>query len=151
MEYKITEKMTKERIDEIFKVKEKNGLTPETLLQQAKKRNSNLHELFEWDDTIAGQQWRLQQARVLINEVKVIIDQQEMYAFESVCVQIEDSADTNREYKSIYDIKSDIEYKRQVIESAYRQLMYWKQKYQAYSEFSDVIESIIRLEKTKVK
>ena len=40
-----------------------NRITPEDILNQAKDINSELHKCFEWDDTIAANKYRLQQAR----------------------------------------------------------------------------------------
>jgi len=84
MEYKITEKFTPEVIDEIIEIQKEKGLTAETILDEAKKKSSPLHNFFDWDNTTAGEKWRLQQARILINEVKIIVNSKEMYAFENV-------------------------------------------------------------------
>lgn len=48
-------------------------LTPEAVVQDAKSKTSPLHDQFEWDDSEAGKQWRLQQARELIRSVKIEI------------------------------------------------------------------------------
>lgn len=48
-------------------------LTPDAVLKDAQSFKSPLHDQFEWDDSKAGQQWRLQQARELIRSVKVEI------------------------------------------------------------------------------
>jgi hypothetical protein len=39
------------------------------VVQEASHPGSPLHNHFEWDDTVAGHQWRLQQARQLIRVV----------------------------------------------------------------------------------
>ena len=35
-------------------------------IKDAKNINSPIHDCFEWDDTKAGHQWRLQQARIYL-------------------------------------------------------------------------------------
>jgi hypothetical protein len=51
-----------------------NGiLTPDAVVQEAKDPDSVLHELFEWDDGVAGHKYRIEQARTIISSVKVII------------------------------------------------------------------------------
>lgn len=47
-------------------VRQSGGLTPTRVLRIAKKPESILHPLFEWDDSKAGHEYRLGQARRLI-------------------------------------------------------------------------------------
>lgn len=47
------------------------GLTPEAVVADARNPKSPLHKEFEWDDSIAGQKFRLHQARELIKRVRV--------------------------------------------------------------------------------
>jgi hypothetical protein len=49
--------------------KHKGKFTPAMLVAAARKPTSALHRRFEWDDTIAGQKYRLYQARLIINVV----------------------------------------------------------------------------------
>lgn len=46
-------------------------LTPEAVVREATKKSSPLHGWFEWDDTAAARQYRLEQARDLIRSVTV--------------------------------------------------------------------------------
>ena len=46
-------------------------LIPEDVVKAAESPTHVLHDAFEWDNSIAGHNWRLEQARVLIREVKV--------------------------------------------------------------------------------
>ena len=72
VKYKTTQRLTKEVINEILKIQKDKGLTPEEIVKVAKPKDNPLHDLFEWDNKIASDQWRLQQARVIVNEVKVV-------------------------------------------------------------------------------
>lgn len=47
-------------------------LTPETVLRDAKRKESPLHSSFEWDDKKAAHQHRLDTARELIRGVRLI-------------------------------------------------------------------------------
>ena len=73
VEYKKTDKFTDEVIDEIMRIHKEQGLTAENLIKNAKKKSNPLHELFDWDIKSSAEKWWLYQARVLINEVKVIL------------------------------------------------------------------------------
>lgn len=148
MEYKTTKKISNEIIKEILKVKKKNGLTAETIVNQARDKTNPLHELFEWDDKQASEMWRLQQARVLINEVKVIIEDKEYFAFENVSVEINET-EPKREYFERSEILSNNDLRQQIVLSAFKSLLYWKEKYRQYNEFDSIVKDIERFAENK--
>lgn len=47
--------------------------TPEALVEAAKSKKSPLHRLFEWSDRDAAREYRLIQARVIVNSLQVEI------------------------------------------------------------------------------
>lgn len=47
--------------------------TPEELLKVAAKKQSAIHSLFNWDDAKAAHEYRLVQARVMVNSLQVEI------------------------------------------------------------------------------
>jgi hypothetical protein len=152
IEYKTTGKFTPEVIEEIVAIQKGQGLTAETLLDEAKKKSSPLHEFFDWDDSSAAEKFRLQQARILINEVKIIVDSKEMYAFENVRVVVTQASEdikeqTAREYKPIVEILNKEEYRLQVIKQALENISYWKEKYSEYSELKPIFLSIDKVKK----
>lgn len=49
-------------------------LTPEAVVAEARPDDSPLHSHFEWDDTIAGEQYRLVQASEMIRKAQVTIE-----------------------------------------------------------------------------
>jgi hypothetical protein len=61
-------------------------LTPEKVVEYARKENSELHKGFEWDDSIAAGKFRKEQARHIINCIIFESEQtrQEMKCYESV-------------------------------------------------------------------
>lgn len=149
IKYKETEKFTQQVIGEILEVEKQNGLTAENILEKARNKSSSLHNLFEWNDSEAGERWRLHQARMLINEVKVIIEEKEVFAFENVQVKIigDNQTETKREYKPIVEILSDVDYRKQVIQTALDNITYWKDKYSEYSELKPIFVSIDKFKK----
>lgn len=59
----------REQLDVIYA--QHGVLTPTIVVDTARAENHPLHPRFEWDDTIAGEAWRRQQAHELIRTVKV--------------------------------------------------------------------------------
>lgn len=64
--------MTNAELREILEAIESlDTLDPEMVVTAARSKNHPLHPRFEWDDKVAGQQYRIQQARQLIGSVRV--------------------------------------------------------------------------------
>jgi hypothetical protein len=47
-------------------------LTPQLVVNAARPTSHSLHNRFEWDDSVAGEAWRRQQAHDLIQSVRVV-------------------------------------------------------------------------------
>ena len=69
-------------------------LTPPIVVERARKKSSPLHELFEWNDGIAGHAYRLKQARDLIRRVHIIVVQNDVEVKRHVFFH---TCDTNNE------------------------------------------------------
>jgi hypothetical protein len=50
---------------------ERGQLTPQAVVDEARPPDSELHNRFEWDDEVAGEKYRLVQARELIRSVTI--------------------------------------------------------------------------------
>jgi len=48
-------------------------ITPDVVLADAEDETSPLHSYFEWDDSIAGVKFRIEQARTLIRSVRLVL------------------------------------------------------------------------------
>lgn len=156
IQYKNTEKFTTEVIDEVLEVQKTYGLTAANLLKKASKKSSSLYEFFDWDNSSAGEKWRLQQARGIINEIKIIVEDKEMYAFENVNISVEDKSKTqpnikskfsSREYKPIVEIMNNNDYRRQLIQRALAEAKYWKERHSELKELNSIFVSISEGEK----
>lgn len=88
---------------------ERSGkLTAHDVVRAARNPESPLHSCFEWDDSKAAEQWRLEQARSLIRSVEVRITVQDGGTV-SVPVYVRDPArDTEEQgYTALESIKGD--------------------------------------------
>lgn len=47
-------------------------VTPEVLLDASRDENSPTHCEFEWDDTVAAEKYRVQQAKELISHIRIV-------------------------------------------------------------------------------
>lgn len=141
MKYKTTKTLTEPVINELLELADKGNLIPEEIVELAKNKENPLHRFFEWDDRIASDQWRLHQARMLINEVKVVIDGKEYFAFENVGVSKEDGGKF-REYKPIVEILNNAKLRKQLLKSALSHLSYWEKQYAKFEELQPIIQTV---------
>jgi len=74
-------KVTKEAVEAIKALEDSRGrLTHEDVVSAARSESSPLHGYFNWNDTEAAHQHRLEQARDLIKRVKlVVVVEEKMY------------------------------------------------------------------------
>jgi hypothetical protein len=122
-----------ERIENLY-----GSLTAENVLKAAQPEDSLFHCLFQWDDSKAAHQFRLQQARNIINniEVKVVSDggERSIPVFEIV------NLGEGRVYKSIQSMdKDDVEYVKQSVK---REISYLRSKLSTYNSFEATIKHL---------
>ena len=103
-------------VEELTRLQEVNRiLTPEVVVRAAEDNNSILHKLFEWDENKAAYNWRLQQARTILNNIEVTIitdgEPREIAVFEVTT--------RSEGYKSVDTFTNeDVDFVRQYIEAA---------------------------------
>jgi hypothetical protein len=109
-----------------------NTLSPEIIIEAAQRKRSVLHPLFEWDDTKAAYNYRIQQARTLLNNIQVTI----ISDGESRKIDVYEVTSYKNSYKAIDTFTDeDIEYVKNGIIS---DLNYLKDKLKLYKEFDKV-------------
>lgn len=112
-------------------------VTPQEVLEKARDKNSELHKCFEWDDSIAAEKYRLQQARaIIVNLVYVPKTKEE----EPVrCFQITTERCTYQPTKQF--LVQEDEY-QSLLERAKAELESFKRRYATLTELESVFEAI---------
>lgn len=121
-------------------VETKQAVTSDDVLRDASRKDSPIHNYFDWDDSIAAKKWRIKQAGDLLRAVVMIEDdgkQKPLRAFASVIENGE-----NRTYVSMVRALSDTELRRQVLEQALREIEGWQERYERYREFSGIFRAV---------
>lgn len=125
------------RIERIY-----GSLTAENILEAAKPEDSLFHKLFTWDDTIAARNYRLSEARRIINNIQVTT----IYHGRPIMVsayEVISRKDEDRRYIRIDQMQpDDID---QVKQSVITQLRALKIKLAVFKRFDDVL---FQIEKT---
>lgn len=108
-------------------------VTPELIVREAEKKRSPLHNIFEWDDEKAAYNHRLQQARILLNNIQVTI----ITDGKSREISVYEITTRKEGYKSIDTFTpDDIEFVRNGI---LQDLISLKGKLKLYNEFDKVL------------
>lgn len=67
--------------EELQRINEERGaLRPSEVVNEARPESSPLHPAFEWNDSVAADEWRMHTARNLIRSVHVVDDSEEPVA-----------------------------------------------------------------------
>lgn len=117
---------------------------PEQVVEKARDEASELHKCFDWDDSSAAEKYRLHQARNVINHLIVVkreVDNTEKEPIQ-FRVMMKNNASQGSGYKqTIVMIQDEDEYNK-LLETAYRELHAFKQKYSCLTELANILALI---------
>ena len=135
-------------ITELKRIANKNGglLQPETVVESARPIKSPLHSRFEWDNTVAGQQYRIWQARQLIRVSVEVLERTD----EVTDVFVSLSTDREKEsggYRIMVDVLTDKQMRSQMLADAMAELEIFRVKYSRLKELAAVFEAIKKVRK----
>jgi len=115
------------------------GLSPASLLDASRDENAPLHGEFEWRDDIAAEQYRLNQASGIIrNIVRITVETQEevpVRAFVS-------TGERKQTYVSIATALTNEQWRKNLLESAKRDMQAFTAKYRNLDEMSEVLTAM---------
>lgn len=128
--------------DEIMEICDNlKSAAPQDILEKARDSSTELHKCFTWDDAVASEKWRLQEARNIVCNLK-IVDKREDKKPETVPIRVFYKTDDQSGYKPTKLIlKNPDEYKK-LVERCRNELLTLKSKYQTVSEYSEIWEMI---------
>lgn len=109
-------------------------LTPDLVVQDAESSDSPLHELFEWDDGVAGHKYRIEQARQVITSVRVVITTEHKAVSTVFYVRDPSAESTEQGYVSINTLKSDSDLARESIVMEFSRAASYLQRARTHAE-----------------
>jgi hypothetical protein len=129
---------------EIIQEKE-NKITAESLVQYAeKKKNSELSKCFEWDDTEAAKEYRLAQARKILNHIIIeykISESEEclqIRKYEIITIKNDDDK-SEKNYVDIITAISKKDQRKQIFNNINQALDQVKEKLNNYNKLTELI------------
>jgi hypothetical protein len=118
--------------------------TPAEIVEKAKDESTELHKCFEWDDSIAAQRWRLQQARQIVCFL-VYEEEKKEETKEQAPIRFFVKASPSRGYQPTKLVVRDKDEYQAMLDRAVRELKAFKEKYQRLSELEAVFDAIDEL------
>jgi hypothetical protein len=120
------------------------SVTSVVVYEDAKKKRSPLHEYFQWDDAVAAEAYRLNQAEYLLRSIYVIVTKEdgaedEVRAFHNVVIERPEEQ-PERTYAPLARVLSEEELRRQVLAKAMHEFEQWRKRYQQYKELAPLFK-----------
>lgn len=135
--------------DELIYLCKKNGgvLNPHQVVNFAQQEWTHLHSQFEWDDSKAAFEYRLEQARGIIRLEFEVINQN---GIESkpvrLFVSLKDDRVKDGGYRLIENVMSDEDMRKKLVEEALYEFGRVRDRYKAIHELHDIFEAINKTE-----
>ena len=115
-------------------------ITPEQVLEKARDEQSELHKCFEWNDSIAAEKYRLQQARQLIQFFVVVPKQDSKPPIRHFQI----TSQRNVYMPTTHFATQPDEYQK-LLQRAYAELRSFQNRYKSLSELESVFEEIAKI------
>jgi len=135
-------------------------LRPRTVVDLSEDKNHPLHDYFDWDNELAGDKWRLAQARGLIRVVVTVLptDDRPVRAYHSLRgerspPEEDDELGSTGSYRPLQEIVSNDAMRAMLLHDALCDLQTLQNKYQQLVELAGVFEAAreVRVKATETK
>lgn len=117
-------------------------LCPEDVVAESQAATAPLHPCFTWDDRLAAEERRLDQARYLLRSIVVVSeDGSEYRGFVNVRRRDEDGQ-ANTVYVRTVEAVANADYRAQILQTALREQESWRRRYGEYAELARIVTAI---------
>ena len=117
------------------------GLTPKNLVDASRAEDAPLHKEFEWDDAVAAEGYRKQQAALIISNLAIVIEERKeepVRAFFSLSGGFRKAG----VFESTVEILSDKDKRKTLLDKACGEMKAFKAKYKMLKELEKVFEAM---------
>lgn len=105
--------------EELQRIREKHdGITPAAIVDESRPTTAPLHPAFTWDDAVAAENWRRDEARHIVRSVRV--QYEDSSAPEPAYVNVRRPADEEEKSFSYYENTRAVVWEFSLYESAWR-------------------------------
>lgn len=124
--------------DALEKIRTANDgrIQPKAVVESARSQKNPLHKHFEWDDSVAAESFRLEQARELIRCVRIIdtdVKRGNVQAFVSV------KSESGVNYHAVRDVQNSATLRYAVLIQAEKDLDGWERRYRELQDICAIV------------
>ena len=120
------------------------GLTSANLVDASRPEDAPLHDDFEWDDSVAAEKFRQEQASTIIRNLVVVSEESKTEPYRGFFTIDMVKAEPNT-YEPTHVIMSDEGKRNKLLQIALAELRTFKHKYEQLTELSEIFEAIERV------
>lgn len=138
---------------ELRRIQKKHGaLTPAVVVEESRPETAVLHHRFTWDDDQAAHQFRLWQARQVIQVVTFLHPKMDnpVRSFQSVTLETKDDDGQIQSTHIYVDTKEALKHpamRAQILERAHLEAANYAVRYKSFIELAEIISAIERVVK----
>lgn len=144
--FKVPAQVVGDTIEELSK---HGAVTSQALLEVSRPEDAPTHNLFEWDDSVAAERYRLQQATVAINSIEItIVDESNGTAVQQAAFVniVEKRVAKAGAFMPIEVAMSDDLMRDTMLRNAMNELKAFRKKYEQLSELTAIFDQIKKIE-----
>ena len=146
----LVKKSRRERVrEELERLRQNNGgefVAPAAVVEFAKRnKRAALHKEFEWDNTKAAQQFRLDQARHLIRLYINVIETENGNIPTRMYVSLEGDRKRSGGYRTLESVMTNAELREQLLQQALEEFQRVRRKYQTLQELTPIFAAMDRV------
>lgn len=147
---KVNSNRLKKYVSELKSIAKENGgiLRCEDVVSYARNPKTKLHGWFNWNDTEAAKQWRLQQARNLIRVSVSILPQAKVESRVFISMH-DDRRNDGGGYRPLEKVLSNKDMRKVLLDEAIEELEWFRRKYQCLKELAEVFSAFDRVKRKK--
>ena len=117
------------------KLEAEGRLNAQNLVDVSRDKDAPLHDMFEWDDSIAAEKYREEQAKKIIRSIVYTVEDK------PITTRMYPSMGSNT-YQHIEHVMQSDEKRKYLLKTAKAELAAFKRKYQVLTELSEVFAVI---------
>lgn len=113
---------------------------PQDIVDYARNENTELHKCFQWDDSIAANEYRKQQARDIVCKLVYIPDEKPNEEPKEIKLRVFQSVDNH--YEPVKHFLTHADEYQKLLEQAKRELRAFKERYKMLVELEEIFALI---------
>lgn len=119
---------------------------PDRLVEEAANPDHPMHSMFDWNDSTAGNSWRVHQARMIIGSLAFRVVERERVSYVPSFVSVghvEGTKGIKKGYRPVDEVMNDEAMRAETLQRAWNSLKTWQVRYSSLTAYAEQVGEII--------